>query len=110
MPWEPLPGEGEDPPAPVGQSLNRLLRSLGSPTAAGTVRSLFDDWEDVVGASLAAHVEPVSLKRGRLVVAVPDSAWATQLRFLERQLLERLAEAFGPDEVSAIDVRVRPSR
>jgi predicted nucleic acid-binding Zn ribbon protein len=116
MPWQPLPEDRSperrqagdvDPPAPVGQSLDRLLRHLGAP-AARTVRSVFDDWAEVVGEGIAAHASPVSLRRGRLVVGVPDSAWATQLRFLEPQLLARLAEAFGPDEVSAIDVRVRP--
>jgi predicted nucleic acid-binding Zn ribbon protein len=109
VPWKPLPGEREDPPAPVGRSLDRLLRNLGAP-AARTVRSVFDDWAEVVGDSVAAQAQPVSLRRGRLVVAVPDAAWATQLRYLEPQLLARLAEAFGDDEVTAIDVRVRPER
>jgi predicted nucleic acid-binding Zn ribbon protein len=109
MPWDPLPGEREDPPAPLGRSLDRLLRNLGSPQAE-TVRSVFDDWAEVVGDGLAARARPVSLRRGRLVVAVPDAAWATQLRFLEPDLLEKLHEAFGPDEVTAIDIRVRPRR
>jgi predicted nucleic acid-binding Zn ribbon protein len=107
MGWQPLRGDDDDPPAPVGQALDRVLRHLGGPTSR-TVRSVFDDWSEVVGEHLAAHAVPVSLRRGRLVVAVPDSAWATQLRFLESQLLERLADAFGPDEVTAIQVRVRP--
>jgi predicted nucleic acid-binding Zn ribbon protein len=109
VPWKPLPDDEPPAPAPVGRSLDRLLRHLGSPKAK-TVRSVFDDWAEVVGESLAAHADPVSLRRGRLVVAVPDSAWATQLRFLEPQLLARLADAFGSDEVTAIDVRVRPRR
>jgi predicted nucleic acid-binding Zn ribbon protein len=109
VPWDPLPDGQQDPPAPVGRSLDRLLRNLGSPKA-DTVRSVFDDWEEVVGDSLAARAAPVSLRRGRLVVAVPDAAWATQLRFLEPDLIARLREVFGPDEVTAIDIRVRPER
>jgi predicted nucleic acid-binding Zn ribbon protein len=108
VPWRPLPDGEDPPPAPVGRALDRLLRNLGAPTA-NTVRSVFDDWAEVVGESLAAQAEPLTLRRGRLVVGVPDAAWATQLRFLEPQLLARLAEHFGPDEVTAIDVRVRPS-
>jgi predicted nucleic acid-binding Zn ribbon protein len=42
-----------------------------------------------------------------LVVGVDDPAWATQLRFLESELLERLAAEFGPGEVTSIEVRVR---
>jgi predicted nucleic acid-binding Zn ribbon protein len=109
MPWDPRPGDRDPPPAPVGRPLDRPLRNLGAPKAE-TVRSVFDDWAEVVGESLAARARPVALRRGRLVVAVPDAAWATQLRFLQPQLLARLAEAFGPDEVTAIDIRVRPER
>jgi predicted nucleic acid-binding Zn ribbon protein len=107
VPWEPLPDAADPPPEPVGRSLDRLLRSLGGPRAR-TVRSVFDDWAEVVGEPVASRARPVSLRRGRLVVAVPDSAWATQLRFLEPQLLAKLADAFGDDEVTAIDIRVRP--
>jgi hypothetical protein len=44
------------------------------------------------------------------VVAVSDPAWATQLRFLETTLLERLQAELGPDTVTVIEVRVRPER
>ena len=109
MPWEPLPSDADPPPEPMARSLDRLLRNLGSPKARA-VRSVFDDWPEVVGEQVASRARPVSLRRGRLVVAVPDAAWATQLRFLEPQLLARLADAFGDDEVTAIDIRVRPER
>jgi predicted nucleic acid-binding Zn ribbon protein len=45
-----------------------------------------------------------------LVVAVSDPAWATQLRFLERDLVERLRTELGTDAVNEIEVRVRPER
>jgi hypothetical protein len=45
-----------------------------------------------------------------LVVAVSDPAWATQLRFLEATLLERLQDELGADTVTVIEVRVRPDR
>ena len=34
--------------------------------------------------------------------------WATQLRFLEADLLRRLRDVAGVDEVSRIELRVRP--
>ncbi len=42
------------------------------------------------------------------MVAVNDPAWATQLRFLEVTLLERLAVELGPATITAIEVKVRP--
>ncbi|CAB4985919.1 unannotated protein [freshwater metagenome] len=45
-----------------------------------------------------------------LVVAVSDPAWATQLRFLEHDLVERLRTELGPNAIDAIEVRVRPEQ
>jgi len=90
-------------------SLDRFMRHLGSP-AVETVTSVFDRWSDLVGEQVAARARPVSLRDGVLVVAVEDPAWATQIRFLEAQVLAGIAAEFGPDEVVRIEVRVRPDR
>jgi predicted nucleic acid-binding Zn ribbon protein len=42
-----------------------------------------------------------------LVVVVDQPGWATQLRFLEADLLRRLAEMVGPGVVETIEVKVR---
>ncbi len=68
--------------------------------------SVFADWEEIVGAQLAGHARPRSLRDGVLVVAVEDPAWATQLRFLEAELVGRISRSTGTDEVRAIRVRV----
>ena len=107
MPWQPLSSSNEDP-QPLGPTVDRLVRGLGAPSAAST-RSIFADWDDIVGDQIAAHARPHALRERTLVVAVVDPAWATQLRFLEAELLTRLAAATGSDEVVAIEVRVRPT-
>lgn len=109
MPWEPLPGDAEREPAALDAPLQRLLRGLGAPKP-GTMQSVFDAWPDLVGEQIAAHARPAGLRDGVLTVAVPDPAWATQLRFLEADLVRRIADAFGPDEVTRVEVRVRPAR
>mgnify|MGYP001799911221 CR=1 FL=1 len=109
MPWEPLPGKPDGDPATVGNALDRLMRNLGVPKLA-TVRSVFDRWPDLVGDQVAAHAKPIALRDGVLTVGVDDPAWATQLRFLEAELLTQIAAEFGPDEVTSIEVRVRPRR
>ena len=106
MPWEPLPDQDDGGPKRVAAPLDRLMRHLGAPKVE-TVRSLFDRWPEAVGAQVAANAAPISLKDGVLTVGVDDPAWATQLRFLETELLARLAAEFGADEVTSIDVRVR---
>jgi predicted nucleic acid-binding Zn ribbon protein len=98
--WSPLPGEKPEPRA-VGDSLDRVASSLGLAPA------LLTRWPEFVGESVAEHARPRSLRDGTLVVAVDDPAWATQLRWLEADLVARLADVIGPGKVQRIEVRVR---
>lgn len=109
MPWQPLPSSSDGDPRPLGETIDRLVRAMGAPSADVT-RSIFADWLEIVGAQVAAHARPHALRERTLVVAVSDPAWATQLRFLEVELLGRIAAATGSDEVTAIEVRVRLNR
>jgi len=65
-------------------------------------------WPQLVGAEIADHCTPISLRDGELVLQAESTAWATQLRTLQRQLLTRLAAAVGKDVVKRIRV-VAPS-
>jgi predicted nucleic acid-binding Zn ribbon protein len=76
---------------------------------AGVVGLVFSHWEEAVGPAIADHATPLSLRDGVLVVGVGEPAWATQLRFLERQILDRLRDAAGADVATRIEVRVKPS-
>lgn len=109
MPWEPLPDAPTGDPVPMHDSLDRIVRHLGGPSADVTTR-IFNRWPQLVGEAVAAQSRPVAMKDATLVVAVSDPAWATQLRFLERDLVERLREELGADSITAIEVRVRPEQ
>ena len=99
-----------DPPDPrrLGESLDAVARSIGGPPASALV-TLFDGWADIVGPTVAAHSKPLSLTRGVLAVAVDEPGWATQMTYLEADLLRRLTEALGPGIVTRVTVRVRPA-
>jgi hypothetical protein len=60
----------------------------------------------LVGDHVAQHVTPIKLENSRLVVEVSDAAWATQMRFLEPQLLTTLSTTTSSNIVG-IDVRVK---
>jgi predicted nucleic acid-binding Zn ribbon protein len=92
-------------PHPVSESLDRVTRRIGAPRAS-VLTEVFSRWEQVVGAEVAAHAEPRSLRGGVLVIAVDQPAWATQLRFLGADLLARVRDATGCSEVTEIQVRV----
>ena len=97
-----------DPPEPrsIKASLDQVARSIGGPDA-GSLSGLFGRWADIVGPQLAAHARPLSLSSGELVVAVTEPAWATQLTFLEAELLGRFREALGEGVVERVEVRLR---
>jgi hypothetical protein len=104
----PLPTDGPGPQK-IGVSLDAVMKGLGAPEASG-VHLVFDRWDEVVGEALAARTRPLKIEGKRLVLAVDEPAIATHVKFLQAELLGRLAELLGPDRVTAIDLRVGPKR
>jgi predicted nucleic acid-binding Zn ribbon protein len=100
----------DDGLVPVTDALDGLLRSLRGGAGRKEVGGVFGRWDDAVGPGIAAHVRPVRLERGVLLVEVDEPAWATQVRFLESDIRRRLADVTGV-EVDGLEVRVaRPAR
>ncbi len=95
----------ERDPRRVSESLDRITRRLGGPSsdAASTV---FARWEELVGADIAAHARPVSLRDSVLVLSVDHPTWAAQLRFMTSELLTRIAAATSGGDVREIRLRV----
>jgi predicted nucleic acid-binding Zn ribbon protein len=79
----------ERDPQPLESTLARLLAEAGweAPAAVG---GIIHGWADIVGPRIAAHCEPVSFEDGVLTVQTDSPAWATELRHLSRELLNRL--------------------
>ena len=95
-------------PVPLHASLDGVVHSLRGGTGdAKSMGSLFNRWVDAVGQGVADHARPVKLDGGRLLVEVDEPGWATQLRFLERDVIDRLRAVAGL-EVSRFDIRVKP--
>jgi predicted nucleic acid-binding Zn ribbon protein len=91
-------------PISISNSLDGVVRSLRGPSRSA-VSGVFGRWEDAVGAQVAAHVTPLKLDDGVLVVEVDDPAWATQVRFLTPTIVERLDE-IARVRVTRVEVRV----
>jgi predicted nucleic acid-binding Zn ribbon protein len=100
-------GPDERDPQPFGRLVARVSLDRGwSPRL--TDATVLGRWPQLVGADIADHCTPLSLRDGELVLQAESTAWATQLRTLQRQLLTRLAAAVGRDVVKRIRV-VGPS-
>jgi predicted nucleic acid-binding Zn ribbon protein len=82
-----------------------VLASLGTPSAAA-MGDLFDDWAGLVGDQLAAHARPVRLRGTTLVLVVDQPGWATQVKWMANDVLERLATGLGDGVVTDLEVRI----
>jgi predicted nucleic acid-binding Zn ribbon protein len=80
-----------------------LARSRGwsGKVAEGMV---FGRWAGVVGEDIAAHAVPVSLTDGVLSIQAESTAWATQLRMLQSQILAKIDTAVGQGVVTRLRI------
>lgn len=100
-------GRHLDGPVHLSEALGAVSDRLGGPRP-DVLRVLFGRWEQIVGDAMAAHVRPVRLHEEVLVVACDHPAWATQVRHLAPDILDRVREACGERDAPArIEVRVR---
>ena len=93
-----------DDPEALGRAIDQLLDAEGWNLAAAT-GSVFGRWAQIVGADLAGHTQPESLRDGELTVIADSTAWATQLRLLAAQLMHRLNAELGAGTVLRVKVR-----
>ena len=88
------PGADARDPQPLGRLVARLSAERGwAPRLANG--QVFGEWASLVGEEVAEHAQPVALKDGELTVRASSTAWATQLRLLQGQLLKKIAAAVG---------------
>lgn len=91
----------------IGEVLARVVAGLG--TDVGIVE-LHQRWDDLVGPAIAANCRPRSIIDGRLIVDVTQPGWATELRFLEAQLVDLLNSAVPDLPIAGLTIKVRPGR
>ena len=100
----PIPGELSEPVS-IGDAAALVGDELGLAEPRSFTR-LVDAWSEVVGDAVAQHSRPRGVRNGLLDIAVDAPAWATELRYLEADLVDRASRLLGPGVVSAVRVSV----
>ena len=79
-------------PQNIGAILNELVsaRDWRQGIAEG---NLFSNWPQVVGSDIAQHTTPISLVDGRLTIQAISSAWSTQIRLMQNELLTTISNS-----------------
>jgi predicted nucleic acid-binding Zn ribbon protein len=98
------PGPDDRDPQPLGRVASRIAADRGwSERLAGG--QVFGRWAKLVGEDVAEHAQPVAFGDGELTVQADSTAWATQLRLLQRELLKRIAAGVGEGVVKKLKVQ-----
>lgn len=64
---------------------------------------LFLKWAELIGSEIADHAQVISFAQGVLTLSAESTAWATQLRLIDRQIVTALAN--GGFEVSELVIK-----
>jgi predicted nucleic acid-binding Zn ribbon protein len=96
-------GDAREGPYGIREALAKLSRRLGlpDPSKAGAV---WGRWEELVGAEIAGHARPSSLREGVLRVRADSPAWAHELGYLREEIQARVNA--GLDHPVVTEVRV----
>ncbi|MBF0294994.1 MAG: DUF721 domain-containing protein [Magnetococcales bacterium] len=85
-----------EPQGPLADLIQRVAgHFLDHPASKGA--GLHREWSRCVGARVARHSEPVTLRNGLLTVRVDSSVWLTELTYLAPGILEQLRARLPPD-------------
>ncbi|MUL67003.1 hypothetical protein BOO86_21195 [Mycobacterium sp. CBMA 234] len=97
------PGPDRRDPQLLGLASMDMARTRGwsGRMAEGSV---FGQWATVVGSQISDHASPTALREGVLTVTAESTAWATQLRMVQSQILAKIAAAVGDGVVTSVKI------
>lgn len=108
------------PGRPTGKDGRRQRRSLDIPSLGSQIRReigqrgwehelahgwIMGNWKNLVGPKIAAHTKPERIKDQIVYVSCDNSNWATELRYLQRQILQKIAARLGPDVIAELRIQ-----
>jgi len=90
-------------PQKINNILNELIESRDwrKGIAEG---NLFSDWREIVGEEIADHSTPITLYEGKLTIQTSSTAWSTQLRLMNDELLRKIRESSPGAVVDSLNI------
>lgn len=71
--------------------LDKILKSTPNFDEGMTRIQIYESWPKIVGERVAKHCWPVAMfDDGTLIIAAESNVWLQSLRYLERQILEKV--------------------
>jgi len=69
---------------------------------------IWNVWDEVVGPAISGNAQPLWIKDRRLKVTVLDPIWLQELKFVEKDIKEKLNKKLGRKAVEKIEFKVGP--
>lgn len=91
-------------PSLLGSVVGGLITTRGwtSPVAVGSVIAR---WDQLVGAQVAEHCRPERFENGVVDVVCDSTAWATNLKLMQPQLMDMFTRELGQGIVTGLTIR-----
>ena len=81
-------------PRPLSRILDQLASNLGIEKKLLETQAMLL-WDEVAGTSLSRVSSPMSVRRGKLFVAVKTASWRNQLTFMKGKILHQINQQVG---------------
>jgi hypothetical protein len=94
-------------PQPIRSVLENTLKNLEIDVQLKSY-SILGAWNEIAGATVAAHSQPRSIRNRILFIDVTHSTWMQQLQFLKPTLLEKVNNFLGEPLIQ--DIRFKLGR
>lgn len=95
------PFEAGRSPVSAATSIDSLMKAFSWETQLSEA-DLFNNWAAIVGAENAKNSTPESLTKSNLTVRCKSTAWATQLRLMQGEILSRISEKHPELEIKTL--------
>ena len=90
----------------VGELLPQILKKIGLDKKLDE-REAVAMWEEIVGKDIAARTRAVKLEEEELHIHVDHGAWMQELRFMEKEIIEKIEKAVPGVKIKRIRFRTR---
>lgn len=92
-------------PKPTRGMIREVIRSQGWGSQLAVAR-IMGDWESLVGPNIAAHTTPEEFnqEQGVLVIRCDSTPFTTNLRFMQSEMLKKIAASIGPNIVEELKI------
>lgn len=98
------PGKDHRDPMLLGEATDKLVKEKNwTVDIAG--EKILADWPNLVGREIAEHTKVINIENHVLQVEAISTAWATQLRLIQSQIISKINEKFGDGTIRMMKIR-----